>query len=136
MSQEQGLHATCETRIVYWSGWLPAELSVQSAWGIGAVQAVSQLLIESLGSFILHTSDAKHYLPGTVTGGHKIHDINSIGWISFRSFLYWPLFILHIAPLPLVGLHIRHQIYSSGETRLVTQEYDFLHKILQCNQRT
>ena len=50
MSQEQGLRATCETKVVCLRGWLPAELSVQSAQGQGAIQAVSQLLTESPGS--------------------------------------------------------------------------------------
>lgn len=60
-SQEQGLDATCETKVLYLSGSLPAELSVQSASGHGAIQGVSQLLTESMGSFIHMRVEEIHF---------------------------------------------------------------------------
>lgn len=75
VSQEQGLHATCETKVVYQSNPLPAELSVQSGQGRGASQAVSQLLTESFGSFRTHTSS---------TVSDKTNNINCIGFIFFK----------------------------------------------------
>lgn len=70
MSQEQGLHATCETKVLY---CLPAELRVQS------IQGVVQLLTESIGSFNYMQVMRKRCTTESqlqVTGGAR--DINSV----------------------------------------------------------
>lgn len=143
MSQEQGLRATCESKVVYLSSRLLADSSVQSAQGQGGIQAVSQLLTESSGSILLYPSNAKVTLTSKVTGYRGSQTISagliSLKWGNISFFHISCSFLCHAHTIHVSIPHglIKHQMYhSSGATRLFSQEHNYLHKTLPCKQRT
>lgn len=74
LSQEQGLHATCETKVVYLNGWL---LECTVSPGARSNPSCFSAADRVIGVIQLHTSDAKHLPPQLLVTGVTKHDSNS-----------------------------------------------------------